>query len=131
MNLAFNGRMISRSREQTEKTVARALDKIGPSAAVNRFLSKYGNLRTKANYAVQLHLFLQWLRQDKRIATNPDSLIWDNLACIFKSDPTDVATKRKHTDYLNEYVNDYMLRKGESESSRQVAAAAIKMFYRR
>jgi hypothetical protein len=62
--------MISPLRKQTEKTVARTLEKIGPSAVVNRFLSKYGNIRTKAIYAVQLHFLFQWLRQQKNITTN-------------------------------------------------------------
>jgi integrase len=106
------------------------LRKIGPSDAVSRFLSKYGNVRTKAIYACELHLYFRWLK-GRDVSLSPDELIKDNLVCIFKSDPTDVSTKRKHTDLLNEYANTFLLEKGDSEAKRRLAAATIKEFYRR
>ena len=46
----------------------------------------------------------------------PDQLVQDNLVCVFKSDPTDTTTKRKHTDWLLEYVNQYMRDKKYSQT---------------
>ncbi len=37
----------------------------------------------------------------------------------------------KALDWLNEYVNEYMLAKGLHESSRRVAFATVKEFYQR
>ena len=40
-------------------------------------------------------------------------------------------TKRKHTDFLDEYINGYLLdKRGQSETARGVKAAAIKGLYR-
>jgi hypothetical protein len=101
-----------------ERSYELNLREIGPSAAVSRFFSKYGKMSTKAAYSDHLKLSFRWLRQEKGLKESPDELVKDNLVCIFKSDPTDVLTKRKHTDRLNEYVNDYLLKRGLSESRR-------------
>lgn len=49
-----------------EKKAQKALDgflaEIGPSKAVERFLSGYGNVRTKAVYACELGLYFRWLK---------------------------------------------------------------------
>jgi len=49
------------------------------------------------------------------------------LRCIYKSDPEDVATKRRHRAWLEEYVNQEMA--DASHSHRRLAAAAVKGFY--
>jgi integrase len=116
--------------QQYAATLANTLRKIGPSDSVTRFLSKYGNVRTRAIYACELYLYLRWLNGKTRTLT-PDELVHDNLVCVFKSEAVDVATKRKHTDWLNEYVNIDMIANGNSESKRRLAAATIKEFYKR
>lgn len=63
------------------------------------------------------------------VLLGPDELTQDNLVCVFRSDPVDVATKRRHTDWLNDYINGYLIEKGFSESKRMVAASAIRGFY--
>jgi integrase len=110
--------------------IRRALEQIGPSEGVTRFLSKYGNVRTKAVYVEHLKLWFMWLRR-KGVELSPDELLRDNLQCVFESGPTDVGTKRRHTDWLNDFVNSYMVERGSSESHRREAAAAVKMFYKR
>ena len=74
--------------------------------------------------------YFRWLRE-KGIALTPDELVQDNLVCVFKSDPTDTITKRKHTTWLLEYVNVYMKEEGYSQTYRVVAAAAVRKFYER
>lgn len=53
----------------------------------------------------------------------------DNLRCFFESKPVDVKTKRRHTDWLDDYINSYLVSKGLSESKRKVSTAAIQQFY--
>jgi hypothetical protein len=92
-----------------ERNLETAMHKIGESEAVNRFLSKYGNARTRWIYAYWLQKYLEWLR-GRGIDLGPDRLVDDNLVSIFKSDATDVRTKRKHTDWLNSYVNEFLVK---------------------
>jgi hypothetical protein len=40
--------------------------------------------------------------QVEGVSLTPDGLVQDNLLCVYKSDPTDVRTKRRHTDWLTE-----------------------------
>jgi hypothetical protein len=96
---------------KAEQSLASKLREIGPSKAVARFLQKHRNVRTGATYALELALYLRWLKA-KGITMSPDELILDNLRCVFEGGPTDVETKRKHTDLLSEYINGYMGREG-------------------
>ena len=117
---------------RNERILRNVLARIGgeESESVARFLSRYGNIRTKSSYAVHLDLYFRWLK-DKGNFRTPDQLILDNLACVFKSDAMDVKTKRRHTDWLGEYVNAYLLEEGRSESKRRAASAAICEFYKK
>ncbi len=89
------------------------LAEIGPSKAVERFFSGYGNPRTRAAYACELALYFRWLK-GKGVSLSPDALITDNLRCVYESSPTDVSTKRRHTDLLNEYVNVHLIQREDS-----------------
>lgn len=113
------------------QTLEKRMAELGPSKALARFLSKYGNENTKCSYTVELTLYLRWLRDEQGVTMTPDQLIIDNLKAVFKSEAVDVAAKRKHTDWLNSYTNVYLLEQGYSESKRHVASNAIKMFYER
>ena len=117
------------AEKKSEQSLASKLREIGPSRAVTRFFQKYGNVRTKATYAVELALYLRWLKS-RGVTMGPDALVQDNLICVFKSDAVVVETKRRHTDWLNDYVNGYMMEKEFSESKRLCAAAAIKGLYK-
>ncbi|MDA4117593.1 MAG: site-specific integrase [Thaumarchaeota archaeon] len=134
MPVGFNGSPPKYGMTWVERHYASALRsalrEIGESDAMDLLLSKYGNIRTKAIYACELKLYFRWLKQ-KGVPLTPDGLVHDNLLCVYRSDPTDVRTKRRHTDWLNEYVNVRLLEEGASESKRHVSAAAIKEFYRR
>lgn len=115
-----------------EQTSARALEaklrEIGESRAVERFLSRYGKIRTRTTYICLLVKYFRWLKS-QGVDLSPDELVKDNLVCVFRSNPEDVVLKRKHTDWLNNYVNDYLLKKDLSESQRAVSASAIRQFY--
>lgn len=74
-------------------------------------------------------MYFVWLRE-KGVALTPDQLIEDNLRCVFESAPTDVARKRKHTDWLDEYVNYRLLEIHRSESRRRQVASAVSQFYK-
>src|SRR5713101_2406994 len=85
-----------------QRTLENTLRKIGPSGAVKRFLSQYGNVRTRAIYACEIRLYIRFLQEKGLLSTGiPDWLIQDNLESVFESKPTDVPSKRKHTDWLN------------------------------
>lgn len=115
-------------RSKDERALAAFLEELGPSAAVDRFLRGYGNVRTRCSYAGHLALYLRWLK-DRGTEATPDALIQDNLKAVFESTPTDVTAKRKHVDLLGEYVNGYMLQRAAGDSTRKVASAAIRRFY--
>lgn len=85
-------------------------------------------MRTKCSYAGHLVLYQRWLK-GKGVAISPDEMISDNLKAVFESIPTDVAAKRKHLDWLGEYVNEHLLAEGAGDSTRKVATAAIRGFY--
>src|SRR5438552_18352214 len=104
----------------------RSLAYIGKSEAVDHFLSKYGSLRTRSVYAYWLCRFLKWFRAQKdNKAFLLDFLIEDNLLKVFKSDPTDVKTKRFYTDWLHAFVNIHLVKEGRKEATRRLAAAAV------
>lgn len=103
---------------------------IGPSRAVERLLAKYGSVSTRKNYLVAIALYLRWLRT-RGVTMSPDELVRDNLVCVFRSDPTEVEVKRRHTDWLDEFVNGYLVERGYSESHRRLVAAGIQQLYKR
>ncbi len=128
---AFNYRMSeSHLEEKAAKSLSVILKELGESRAVNRFLSKYGPIQTKRCYAVQLAMYFKWLNATG-VKLSPDEVLKDNLVCISWSDPTDVDTKRRHTDWLNTYVNDCMVIEGHTEGYRRLAATVIRKFYER
>ncbi len=106
------------------------LQEMGQSEAVQRFLNKYGKDNTKRIYAISLALYLRRLRE-RGINLTPDELVVDNLRCIYESSATDVQTKRKHTDWLDEYINRHLVEKENAQNTRIVTAAAIQQFYAR
>jgi len=114
---------------KAEQSPASKLRETGPSKAVARFLQKHGNVRTRATYALELTLYLEWPKA-RGITISPDELVLDNLRCVFESGPIDVETKLKHTDLLSEYINGSVLEKDFSESKRMVATSATRGFHR-
>lgn len=113
-----------------EATLKKKLEEFQHSRAVMRLLDSYGKLRTKRGYASCLSLYLAWLRE-KGVTMSPDELVTDNLVCVFKSDPTDVTTKRRHTDWLADFVNLHLVEKGLTDKRREVYAASVIQFYKR
>ncbi|MDG6919370.1 MAG: hypothetical protein JRN62_08050 [Nitrososphaerota archaeon] len=122
----LTGQMDHKSKE--ERALDHFLAEIGPSAAVERFLRGYGNVKTRCSYAMRLVMYLRWLKS-KGVGMGPDALVQDNLKAVFESPPTDVAAKRRHTDLLGEYVNKYLIERDTGDSTRKVATAAIRAFY--
>jgi integrase len=114
--------------EKAGRTLKAFLDEIGPSVAVETFLKGYGSVKTRSIYAMELALYLRWLKQ-KGVKMSLDDMVRDNLICVFKSDATDTTTKRKHTDLMNEYVNGYLLERGDSDSKRNLALSSIRGLY--
>ena len=112
-----------------ENSLGRNLAAIGPFESVKRLLDGYGKVTTRAVYASHLKLYFVWLRDMKGVRLNPDELVLDNLKCVFESGATNTLTKRRHTDWLSEYVNGSMVERGLSESKRLMAASIIRMFY--
>jgi integrase len=129
-NPAFTNRMPNSLAEaRSQRQVEGRLRRIGPSESVERFINAYGKVRSRATYGAHLSHYFEWLRKKKGIVMGPDDLIRDNLVCIYRSEPEDVALKRKHRALLEEYVNVEM--GGTSSSYRRVAASAVKGFYDR
>ncbi|MGA2665113.1 MAG: site-specific integrase [Nitrososphaerales archaeon] len=114
---------------KTEAEIKKALEQLGNGEAVRRFFSSYGNARTKRAYCTHLASYFAWLRETKGVTMDPDQLVKDNLINIYRSEPEDVASKRKHRGLLEEYVNEEMVRQGFAEMSRMVLASAVSNFY--
>lgn len=108
----------TRAIKDAEQAVARTLRQIGPSEAVSRFMSRYAKVRTQKAYCTSLLGYLKWMKPMKSVSMTPDELVRDNLRCVYGSAPEDVATKRRHADWLNEYVNVYMISKNASEAKK-------------
>jgi integrase len=125
-NPAFTGMMDAKTQ-----TYEKYLGELGASNAVDLFLSKYGNLNTRVSYAGELVFYLRWLRDAQGVTMSPDDLVLDNLRAVYESKPVDVTAKRKHNDWLNEYVNHYLLDRGLSESKRHLALHAVRQFYQK
>jgi integrase len=102
----------------------------GRYESIMRFMRKISKVSTRFCYLLMLDQYFRWLRDAKAVTMDPDELVKDNLECVYSSQPTDVRRKRRHTDWLDEYVNDYLLNKGVG-TKRASAAAAVKVFYRR
>jgi len=72
-------------RMSVEKKAVNALAvsmrELGASPAVERYISGYGNVRTKQAYALQLALYLRWLKT-RGILTTPDALVKDNHRAV-------------------------------------------------
>jgi integrase len=117
-------------KRKHQAEIERKLAELDHDPAVVNLLSKYANLGTQSTYLDELALYLRWLN-GRGILQTPSQLITDNLSCIFKSDPTDVITKARHTNWLSEYINTVLYRREESEAKRKLASAAVRMFYQR
>jgi integrase len=129
-NHSFNGRkMVKTADEHAARDLELFLKELGPSRSVERWISGYGNPKTKKGYAMSLAHYMRWLKS-KGINLSPDELVQDNLHCIFESGPADIEVKRRHTDWLNEYINRYLIENGRSESTRRIADVAIRSFYK-
>lgn len=102
---------------------------LGSYRSVERFLTGYSKPSVRRVRASHLFQYLTWLKNKKGVTMNPDELVKDNLVCVFKSDPTDVATKRRHTDFLNDFVNVWLLERKSPESTRMGISSAIRRFY--
>lgn len=114
--------------QRNERALNRFLKEIGPSRAVERFLTNHGNVKTKRTYAMQLVEYKRWLVKEG-VALGWDELPRDNLRCIFESGPTDVETKRTHMDWLRRYLNVYLIERGHSEIKRKIASCVVREFY--
>src|SRR5271167_3500465 len=78
----------------------------GRYESIKRFMRKISKVSTRFCYLLMLDQYFRWLRDAKGVTMDPDGLVKDNLECVYNSAPTDVRTKRRHTDWLDEYVND-------------------------
>ena len=107
--------------ERHERAAKKALEKIGNYKSVNRFVSKYAKASTRSAALFHLGRYLAWLRS-KGVGLSPDELPVDNLRCVFESSPVDVARKRKHLDWLDEFVNAVLKEKGIVDSSRAMSS---------
>ncbi|MDG7047619.1 MAG: hypothetical protein JRN61_01415 [Nitrososphaerota archaeon] len=116
--------------DKAKRAFEHDLSRIGNSPAVERFLNGYSNFRTKQVYAGNLVNYFEWLKTAKGVSMTPDELIKDNLKAVYSSDATDITQKRKHTDWMSEYVNSYMIQEGLSDQSRTLARVSITMFYK-
>lgn len=121
----------NRYQEQKRRSGEKLLAKIGDCRSLQRLLGKYGKVLSW--YAALFHLnrYFTWLRVNKGVTLNPDELVVDNLKCVYDSKPVDVATKRRHTDWLDEFVNQYLVGKEIADQSRATTASFVKLFYER
>lgn len=125
------GNVQNRYQEQKRRSGEKLLARIGDCRSVQRLLGKYGKVLSW--YAALFHLnrYFTWLKEVKGITLSADELVMDNLRCVYESKPVDVATKRRHTDWLDEFVNQYLVGKGIVDQSRATTASFVKLFYLR
>jgi integrase len=120
----------NRYEEQKRKGGEALLRKVGDTPAVRRFL-RYGKVSSWYSALFHVNRYLTWLREIKGAPLSTDELITDNLRCVYESGPVDVVRKRRHTDWLDEFVNDYLVKKGVVDQSRLTSASFVKLLYRR
>lgn len=113
---------------QLERVGDQLLARIGEYQSVQRFLSRYGKVSSRTAALFHLNRYLAWLKA-KGVGMTPDELITDNLQCVYESSAVDVARKRKHTDWLNEFVNTYLKDRKIADISRAMSASFAKRFY--
>jgi hypothetical protein len=131
VNIAFTGMMsTATTAELAARDLSKRLDEIGPSEAVAHFVRSYAKVTVQSLYALHLCLYFRWLRNKKGVEMTPDELVRDDLRCIYKSEPEDVATKRRRRALLEEYVNQELIT-SHSESYRRQATAAAKVSTKR
>jgi hypothetical protein len=119
-------RMRTRIEGIAEADIERSLGELAKNEAVSRFMTSYGNLRTRRAYAAHLANYFRWLKT-KGLDLAPDQLIVDNLRCIYHSEPEDVASKRKHRALLEEFANVNMIERGFAEISRLALAPSTSL----
>jgi integrase len=119
--------MVPRAEQERDSDLRRHQQTLGGSEAAARYLATYGKVGVQAQNAFRLGRYHRWLKEVKGVTLSLDDLIRDNLVCIWKSDPVDVDTKRRHRAWLEEYVNVKMA--GCSLSYRRGTASIIRGFY--
>ena len=110
--------------DKQENQAQKYLMRIGESEAVARWMANYNRPNTRCAYLRGLSRYLAYVSA-QGLEMTPDELCRDNLIRVFKSDPTDVLTKRRHTDYLNGCVNVEMLGQGYSDAERGSTVSAV------
>jgi integrase len=130
-NAVLTGRMQVRYEGQRERSGEKLLASLGDSRAVERMMTRYGKTNSKTTILFHLTRYLKFLREEKGVLMTPDELITDNLRCVCNSEATDVQRKRKHTDWLDEFVNRVLVERGIVDSSRYITASVVKQFYAR
>jgi hypothetical protein len=58
-----------------ENAYKNVVKEIGESEAISRFLSNYGNWRTKVIYACEIKLYFRYLREEMEVDLKPDQLV--------------------------------------------------------
>jgi integrase len=120
------------SEDKAADEAARWIKELGPDKSIERFFRKLSKANTRKAYSHALVLYFRWLRTQRGVALSPDELVRDNLTCVFSSQPEQVETKRRHTDWMDEYLNKYSTEvKQYSDSQRGLIYAAISQFYKR
>ncbi len=112
---------------QAERELAHNLAKIGPSEAVDRYLRSYGKVRVRAAMSFRLMIYFRWLKTKGLSQLSPDELIIDNLRCIAKAEPEDVATRRRHREWIERFVNEEL--KDRSMTYGIGIASTVSKFY--
>lgn len=121
----------TRYEKDKRKSGERYLARIGDCRSMQRFLGKYGKVLSWSAALFHMSRYFTWLREKKGITLTPDQLVVDNLKCVYESVAVDVTTKRRHTDWLDEFVNKYLVEKGVADQSRSTTASFVKLFYSR
>lgn len=104
--------MNTRIEAQAARDLTRWRAEIGPSEAADRFVHCYPKVRIQRLYTFHLWTYFRRLRK-KGVEMTSDQLVADNLHCIYRSEPENVAAKKRRGAWLEDYINRFSRRSAE------------------
>ncbi|MEM2931141.1 MAG: site-specific integrase [Thermoproteota archaeon] len=85
---------------------------------------------TRSEYLGKLYAYFRWLWEKKRVKATPSEFFQEHVLNVWKSDPADLDTKRRHRLLLEEYVGLKGPLRDRQNAYRRHVAKVVASFYR-